>query len=85
MECRRGIMREVGGWRCGIHELCVLLHDRRGSGEGFPHVVTPLIVHIECGSDSGKLAVSGISHSAQRHPINHSGHDSLTLFGVHSP
>lgn len=25
MECRRGILREVEGWRCGIHELCVRL------------------------------------------------------------
>jgi hypothetical protein len=23
MECRRGILREVESWRCGIHELCV--------------------------------------------------------------
>jgi hypothetical protein len=25
MECRRGIMREVESWRCGIHELGVRL------------------------------------------------------------
>jgi len=39
MECRRGILRGVEGWRCGIHELCV----RPSAAPVTPMHPTPII------------------------------------------